>query len=196
MKTKRQKHKAAKARSIAARAAKKLEMEASSESETNSVAQAAEPPKKKPKLERLSSPGKLVKQHPLPKQKPDDRSDGNRLGRQPKESPKESQATDAKTSTKSGPVGGRKKRKEVTNRFTHPPLQQDTNSLSVEVLTTPASMHWFTCSGRRLRLLFRLRSTTLTHCPTVLLLLLIGLPPDEWAMTTMFSSVSLYDRRI
>ncbi|KAF9646052.1 hypothetical protein BDM02DRAFT_3119272 [Thelephora ganbajun] len=64
MKTKRQKHKAAKARSMAARAAKKVEVKTGSESETSEVAQTAEPPKKKPKLNQPSSPGKSVTQRP------------------------------------------------------------------------------------------------------------------------------------
>jgi hypothetical protein len=157
MKTKRQKHKAAKARSIAASAAKKLEIEAGSESETDDVAQTAEPPKKKPKL---------VKQHPLStKQKSDDRPDGNEPKRQ-RESLKEPQSTDTKTSAKSKPVEKRKKRKEVTIWFVRPPLQQstsDTDSFSVEVLKTAASTH-IGCSGWPLRLLLRLRSTT---CPTI-----------------------------
>ena len=60
MKAKRQKHKAAKARSIAAKTAKKLKAKAGSESETSDVTPMAEPPKKMTKLKRPSSPGKLV----------------------------------------------------------------------------------------------------------------------------------------
>ena len=116
MKTKRQKHKAAKARSIAASAAKKLDIEAGSGSETNNAAQTAEPPKKK---------SKLVKQHPLPtKQKSDDRPDGPKRQLKPL---KEPQVTDTKPSAKSKPVEKRKKRKEVTIWFMHPPLRQSTS---------------------------------------------------------------------
>ena len=104
MKTKRRKHKAAKARSIAAREVKKLETVADSESETNDVTRTPKPPKKKPKLSLPSSPGKLVKPRPPPtKRKADDQPGGVRLKRQPR-SPKASQVTDAKTSTKSKPV--------------------------------------------------------------------------------------------
>jgi len=112
MKAKRQKHKAAKARSIAAKAAKKLKVKASGESETNDIASTTEPPKKKPKLERPLSPGKLVGQNPLyAKQKSDDRPEGDPLRRKLKPS-KDSHATDAKTNLKSKPTD-KKKRKEV-----------------------------------------------------------------------------------
>ena len=63
MKARRQKHKAGKARSMAANAAKKLKVKADSESETIGIVPSTEPPKKKPRLERLSSPGKLVEQN-------------------------------------------------------------------------------------------------------------------------------------
>ena len=118
MKAKRQKHKAAKARSIAAKAAKKLKLKASSESETNDIASATEPPKKKPKLERPLSPGKLVGQKPLyAKQKSDDRPQGDPLRRKLKPS-KDSQTTDAKVNLKSKPTDKKKKRKEVTSYLT------------------------------------------------------------------------------
>ena len=117
MKAKRQKHKAGKARSMAANAAKKLKVKADSESETIGIVPSTEPPKKKPKLERLSSPGKLVEQNsPSVKQKSDDRPDGDPLKRQPRRL-KESQTTDAKLNTKSKPTDKRK-RKEVTKYFT------------------------------------------------------------------------------
>jgi len=117
MKAKRQKHKAGKARSMAANAAKKLKAKADSESETSNIVPSIEPLKKKPKLERLSSPGKLVEQNsPSVKQKSDDRPDGDPLRRQPRRS-KESQTTDAKTNTKSK-LTDKKKRKEVTSHFT------------------------------------------------------------------------------
>ena len=121
MKTKREKHKAAKARSIAARAAKKLETEASSESETNDVIRTVEPPKKKLKLGLPSSPGKLVKSHPSPTKRKLGASipDEARLKKQHKVS-KEPQAVDTKTNQKSQPVDKKKKRKEVTN-FHAPP---------------------------------------------------------------------------
>ena len=51
MKAKRQKHKAANARSIAARAAKELQTEVGSEGETSDIAPTADPPKNKLKLE-------------------------------------------------------------------------------------------------------------------------------------------------
>ena len=115
MKTKRQKHKAAKARSIAIKTAKKLETEDGNTSKTNGIAQTIEPPKKKQKLERPSSPSKSTKQNPLSaKPQPDDRPDGDRLKRQPSFS-KESRTTDAKANLKSKSGEKRKKRKEVTN---------------------------------------------------------------------------------
>ena len=118
MKAKRQKHKAGKARSIAAKAAKKLRVGADSESETNDIASATEPPKKKSKLERPLSPGKLVEQNPLyVKQKSDDRPEGDPLRRKLKP-PKESQTTGAKTNLKFKPTDEKKKRKEVTSCLT------------------------------------------------------------------------------
>ena len=107
MKAKRQKHKAGKARSIAAGTAKKPKAKAGSESETSDITPTAEPPKKKTKLERPSSPGKLVEQTPL-STKP--KSGEIRLSRG-------SQTTDAKANLKSKPTD-KKKRKEVTSYFT------------------------------------------------------------------------------
>ena len=118
MKTKRRKHKTAKARSIAAREAKKLGTTADSESETNDTARTPEPPKKKPKLGLPSSHGKLVKPHPRPaKRKPDEIPSGEQ--HRPS---KESIATNAMTNSKPQPVERKKKRKEVANRSTNPPL--------------------------------------------------------------------------
>jgi len=117
MKTKRQKHKAAKARSIAARAVKKLVTKAGSDSETNDVAQTVEPRGKNPKLERPSPPGNLVKRYPLPaKQKPDDRPTGSLRG---------SQTADAKVKLKSKLAREGKKRKEVTNCSAYPPVNHN-----------------------------------------------------------------------
>jgi len=112
MKAKRQKHKAAKARSIAAKAAKKLKVKAGGESETNDIASTTEPPKKKPKLEHPLSLG----QNPLyVKQKSDDQPEEDPPRRKLKPS-KGSQTTDAKTNLESKPAN--KKRKEVTSYLT------------------------------------------------------------------------------
>ena len=125
MKTKRQKHKAAKARSIAARAAKKLESEAGSESETNDVVRTVEPPKKKPKLDLPSPPKKPVKPHPpATKLKSDAIIPKEARSKRQHAALKESQATDAKTNPKSQPVEKRKKRKEVTDSFTPHPYSE------------------------------------------------------------------------
>ena len=167
MKTKRQKHKAAKARSIAARAAKKLETKAGSESETDELVRTVEPPKKKPKLDLPSSPGKSVKPHPpSTKHKPDAGALDKAQFKRQHRSPKVSQAADSS----SQPIEKRKKRKEVTNSFTSRPLQQtenDVNSLSAEESTSPALVHQLACSGRQLRSLFHLRYTPFIHCPTL-----------------------------
>jgi hypothetical protein len=107
MKTKRQKHKAAKARSIAARAAKKQQKTAGSESETSDVAPTPDPPKKKPKLER-SSPRKSVNQPPLPaKQTPGVALDKSR-SRTQGTLPRESKVTDVKTKLRSKPEAKKK----------------------------------------------------------------------------------------
>lgn len=83
MKAKRQRHKAAKARSIAVRAAKKLQAKAGSDSETSDVAPTAGPPKKKPKLDRG-----LASQRPPPENQPPgdvlDESRSKKQGRSPK----------------------------------------------------------------------------------------------------------------
>jgi len=108
MKTKRRKHKAAKARSMAAREAKKLGTAADpSVSETNDAARAPEPPKKKPKLSLLSSPGKLVKPHTQPtRRKPDEVPSGK-----PHRPSKESASTDAMINSESQLLEKRKKQK-------------------------------------------------------------------------------------
>ena len=116
MKAKRQKHKAAKARSISARAAKKLQTEVGSEDETSDVAPTADPPKKKLKLER-SSPRKLVNQHPpAAKKTPGVAVDHSRLKTHGR-SPRESKVTDMETKLKSKLVEKRGKQKEVRNAF-------------------------------------------------------------------------------
>ena len=117
MKSKRQKHKAAKGRSIAAKAAKKLKVKAGGESKANDIASTTEPPKKKPKLERPLSPGKLIGQTPLyVEQKSDDQPEEDPPRRKLKAS-KDSQTTDAKMNLKSKPTN-KKKRKEVTSYLT------------------------------------------------------------------------------
>jgi len=170
MKAKRQKHKAAKARSLTARAAKKLETKASSDSETNDVTQTIEPLGKKPKLERPSSPEKLVK-------------------RQTRSS-KGSQTTDAKVKLKSKLAGEGKKRKEVTNCFTHPPLQRTTMtpilSLDSPSLNAPVRVFKEAASA--------IAPPPVHHAyslPHHLLLLFISLPPEGRTMIARFSSVSL-----
>ena len=121
MKTKRQKHKAAKARSIAARAAKKLETKAGSESETDELVRTVEPPKKKPKLDFPSSPGKSVKPHPpSTKHEPETGTLDEAQLKRKHRSPKVSQATDSSPQ----PIEKRKKRKEVTNSFTPRPCSE------------------------------------------------------------------------
>ena len=117
MKAKRQKHKTAKARSIAARAAKKLQRKADSESETSDVATVARPPKKKLKLGRSTS-RKLPSQHsPLTKPQTVDVQEENRLKRQGK-SPKEPKIMGVKSNPKPKLVGTGKKRKRGDNLFT------------------------------------------------------------------------------
>jgi hypothetical protein len=119
MKTKRQKHKEGKARSIATRAAKKSEAESSDESEASDVARTAEPPKKKPKLNLPSSPGRLAKPHPPPiKRKPDTGITNKTRSKTQHKPSKESQVTDEKAIPESQRVEKRKKRKEVTSDFT------------------------------------------------------------------------------
>ena len=114
MKTKRQKHKAAKARSIAARAAKRLETKAGSESKTDELVRTVEPPKKKPKLDLPSSPGKSATPHPpSTKHKPNAGALDEAQLKRKHRSPKVSQATDSSPQ----PIEKRKKLKEVTNSF-------------------------------------------------------------------------------
>ena len=121
MKNKRQKHKAAKARSIAARAAKKSETKAGSESGTDGLVRTVDPPKKKPKLDLPSSPGKSVKPHPpSTKHKPDPSAPNEAQLKRQHRPPKVSQATDLSPQ----PIEKRKKRKEVTNSFTPRPCSE------------------------------------------------------------------------
>ena len=112
MKTKRRKHKEAKARSIAARAAKKVQTKVGSESKTTDVALTSGPPKKK--LESNNPPSRmLASERPLPtKQQPGDLLDGGGPKRQGR-SQKESKVTDAKVNQESKRIETGKKRKEV-----------------------------------------------------------------------------------
>ena len=117
MKIKRQKHKAAKARSIAAKGAKEPETKANGESKTSEIARTIEPPKKKPKLGRPSSHGKLVGKKPLfIKQKPDGLSDGNPPKREPA-SLNEFRPTGAKMDLKSRRTDKKRGKKEVPSCF-------------------------------------------------------------------------------
>ena len=134
MKAKRQKHKVGKARSITVKAAKKLEKRAGSESESNDVVQTVKPPKKKPKLQPPSSPGK---RNPLStKQRPDDQRDGDAQRRRPR-----SVGTLAvdKTNPKSKPREKGKKRKEVTTYFVHTIVGSYLRQFFVENLTLSLS---------------------------------------------------------
>ena len=104
MKAKRRKHKVGKARSITAKAAKKLEEMADSEPESNDVVQAIEPPKKKPKLQPPSSPGK--RNRSPAEREPDYQLDKGPQGQQPVTKT----LAVGRTNPKSKPVVKRKKR--------------------------------------------------------------------------------------
>ena len=122
MKAKRRKHKVGKARSMTAKAAKKLEERTGSEPEPNDAVQTIEPPKKKPKLQPPSSAGKQNRSSV--KQKPDYQLGEDLQGQQPV-----SMKTLAvgKMNLRSKPAERRKKRKEVTIYFA--PAIAGTNSL-------------------------------------------------------------------
>ena len=112
MKAERRKHKVGKARSITAKAGKKLEESAGGEPEPNDVVQAIEPQKKKPKLQPPSSPGKRNRS-------PVEREPDHQLDKDTQGLRSESTETLAvgKTNPKSKPTERRKKRKEVTIYF-------------------------------------------------------------------------------
>lgn len=117
MKAKRQKHKAAKARSIAARTAKKLQTKVETEPETSHGAPLVDPPKNRVKLSRSSSRNAPNKRPPTAKQRPlniPGESGSKGRGRLPKEQ----KLTDVRTNSRSKLVELRKKRKEVIT-FTH-----------------------------------------------------------------------------
>ena len=112
MKAKRRKHKVGKARSITAKAAKKLEKKPGSEPEPDDVVQTVGPPKKKPKLQSPSSPGK--RNRSSTKQKPNCQFGKDSQEQQPGSM---KTLTVGEINPKSKPMEKRKKRKEVTICF-------------------------------------------------------------------------------
>ena len=109
MKAKRQKHKAAKARSIAARTAKKLQTKAETEPETSEVASLADSPKNRVKLSRSSSRDAANNRPPVTKRRLlDVPGESKSKGRG-----RSSKVTGTRMNSKSKLVGMGKKRKEV-----------------------------------------------------------------------------------
>ena len=114
MKARRRKRKEAAAWSIAASAGKELQTKVDSESEGSDASPTADPPKKKPKLDR-SSPRKLTSKRLEPtKPQPGDVSDKSRPKGQCFKSPKQPKVMGVMANSK------RKKRKEVTISPTRP----------------------------------------------------------------------------
>ena len=110
MKAKRQKHKAAKARSIAARSAKKLQTKVGSASESD-VAPTVGAPEKKLKLDRSSSRNLASQRPPPTKQRVGVLDEGRPKGQG--RPPKEPKVTGAKTNSRLKLVDMGQKRKEV-----------------------------------------------------------------------------------